>query len=124
MLVTLAALFNITTAHKQHRSWNYNNLNSFCSTSIAENLLQSPINIKSPFVYEDPSIQFTYEDLEGPVSLFNVDGNVLKMVGDFGQVVYHENQAFAATKVSFHSPSEHTFGKADKQYPLEMQIYH
>ena len=72
----------------------------------------------------EPQLQFDYADLEGDVSLFNVEGQNLQLVGDFGQLNFQGSQAFAATKMTLLSPSEHTFGKEDKHFPLEVQIYH
>lgn len=80
--------------------------------------LQSPIDIVSPFIYKDPSIQF-YLGYQERTILYH-DGYNLRIDGDFGGFTW-EDSYFWSYELVFKQPSEHTL-EGDSM-PMEMQVH-
>jgi carbonic anhydrase len=80
---------------------------------------QSPIDLVTPFVYEDLDIDF-YFGYQSNAVMYRNDYN-LKIDGDFGGFRYRDSY-FQSTDIVFKSPSEHMVN--GKRYPMEMQIHH
>ncbi|CAG9315701.1 unnamed protein product [Blepharisma stoltei] len=80
--------------------------------------LQSPIDVRSPFSYYDPEIDFYLGSQDGAI-LYH-DGSTLRIDGDFGGFLW-ANSYFWSTGIIFRSPSEH---QVEGSYmPMEMQIF-
>jgi hypothetical protein len=99
------------------QKWDYTNIEDRCNEHDSISPFQSPINIASPFIYQgmitsiiikEPCIKFKYKPMKGSISLFNLDGNNLKIVGDFGHFVFKDEPVFKATDITFFAHSEHT----------------
>lgn len=80
---------------------------------------QSPIDINSPFVHEEFSIDFFFGKQDGAIMYTN--GYNLKIDGDFGGFRWR-NSYFSSTEINFKHPSEHHID--GREYPLEMQLHH
>eukprot|EP00347_Sterkiella_histriomuscorum_P017576 403348805 len=119
-----AALQTVNGVEKPMDPWDNTQLEEICKNSKAAYPYQSPINIDSPFVLQDPQVEFNYEQFKGQVSLYNNGGNNLKIVGNFGSIQLSGKSIYNTNQIIFHSPSEHSFGSEFKRYPLEMQIVH
>lgn len=80
--------------------------------------LQSPIDIRSPFLYKETEVDY-YLGTQNDAILYN-DGVTLRIDGDFGGFKW-SNSYFWSTEIQFRQPSEHKL--EGSSMPLEMQIY-
>jgi carbonic anhydrase len=121
-----------------NEDYNYEARGSDWECTCKEGLEQSPINIDTSKVIESPVAPvFSYTEVEVKKTENTSDGQVrthkhvkllnhhqtLKIKADsFGTVVTLDGTTYNASKVIFHTPSEHKIN--GKQYPMEMQIIH
>ena len=118
-------------------NWNYNQNGGDWECDCAEGMEQSPINIETKKAIKSPvSPVFSYHEVEVKKTINSDDGqlkshtyvkmenldHMITIHAGFGSVVTLDGTTYNASKLVFHTPSEH---KLDgKQYPMEMQIIH